>query len=162
MNASARSYANVDATLLGGEVNAVATLTDRLFLSGDLSYVRGSQDRQPALGILSTNLAEMPPLRGRAGLRYDTGRFWAEAEGIFTAAQTRVDTDVKEDTTAGWGIANLRLGANVGGFVLTAGVANLFDRFYYEALSYQRDPYRSGIRVPEPGRMFFANVGWRF
>ena len=162
MNTSARSYANVDATLLGGEMNAVATLTDRIFLSGDVSYVRGSQDAQPALGITSTNLAEMPPLRGRLGLRYDTGRFWAEAEGVFSAAQTRVDTDLEETPTAGWGIANLRLGANVAGLTLTAGVANVFDRLYYESLSYQRDPYRSGIRVPEPGRTFFANVGWRF
>jgi iron complex outermembrane receptor protein len=162
MNASARSYANVDATLLGGEMSAVATLTDRLFLSGDLSYVRGSQDPDPAKQIYSTNLAEMPPLRGRAGLRYDTGGVWGEVEGVFSAAQNRVDTDLEETPTPGWGIANLRLGANVGGFTLTAGVANLFNRFYYESLSYQRDPYRSGVRVPEPGRTFFANLAWRF
>ena len=162
MNTSARSYANVDATLLGGEMRAVATLTDRIFLSGDLSYVHGSQDAQPEIGIFSTNLAEMPPLRGRLGLRYDTGAFWVEGEGVFSAAQTRVDTDLEESPTPGWGIANLRVGANVAGFALTAGVANVFDRLYEESLSYQRDPYRSGIRIPEPGRTFFANVGWRF
>jgi iron complex outermembrane recepter protein len=162
VNTSARSYANVDATLLGGELTAVATLTDRIFLSGDVSYVRGSQEARPEIGITSTNLAEMPPLRGRLGLRYDTGRFWAEAEGVFSAAQTRVDSDLEETPTAGWGIANLRLGANVGGLALTAGIANVFDRLYYESLSYQRDPYRSGVKVPEPGRTFFANVGWRF
>jgi len=162
MNTTARSYANVDATLLGGELSGVATLTDRLFLSGDVSYVRGSQDADPAKQIYSTNLAEMPPLRGRAGLRYDTGRFWGEAEGIFSAAQNRVDTDLEETPTPGWGIANLRLGANVGGFTLTAGVANLFDRLYTQSLSYQRDPYRSGVRIPEPGRTFFGNLAWRF
>jgi iron complex outermembrane receptor protein len=56
----------------------------------------------------------------------------------------------------------LKVGWNVGGLALTAGVSNLFDRFYSESLSYQRDPNRSGIRVPEPGRNFFANAAWRF
>ena len=162
MSTTARSYANVDATLVGGEVSGVATLSGRFFLSGDLSYVRGSQDADPAKQIYSTNLAEMPPLRGRLALRYDTGTLWAEAEGVFAAAQNRVDTDLEETPTPGWGIANLRVGANVAGLSLTAGVANLFDRFYYETLSYQRDPFRSGVKVPEPGRVFFANVGWRF
>ena len=162
MNTTARSYANVDATLLGGEVSAVATLSGRFFLSGDLSYVRGSQDPDPSRQIYSENLAEMPPLRGRLALRYDTGTIWAEAEGVFAAAQNRVDTDLEEAPTPGWGIANLRVGASFAGFTLTAGVANVFDRLYTESLSYQRDPFRSGVRVPEPGRVFFANLGWRF
>lgn len=162
MNTTARSYANVDATLIGGEISTVATLSGRFFLSGDLAWVRGSQDPDPARQIYSTNLAEMPPLRGRLALRYDTGTLWAEAEGVFAAAQNRVDTDLEETPTPGWGIANLRIGANAYGFTLTAGVANLFDRLYSESLSYQRDPYRSGIKVPEPGRVYFANLGWRF
>jgi len=103
MNTTARSYANVDATLLGGELSGVATLTDRLFLSGDVSYVRGSQDADPAKQIYSTNLAEMPPLRGRAGLRYDTGRFWGEAEGVFSAAQNRGRHRPRGDPDAGVG-----------------------------------------------------------
>jgi len=41
-------------------------------------------------------------------------------------------------------------------------VHNIFDRFYYENLSYQRDPYRSGTRVYEPGRNLFVNVSYRF
>ncbi len=162
MNTTAKSYANVDATLLGGEATAVATLTDRLFLSGDVSYVYGSQDADPSKNVFSTDLAEMPPLRGRVAARYDTGRFFGEAEGVFSAAQNRVDTDLEEQPTAGWGIANLKAGASYAGFTLTAGVSNLFDRFYYESLSYQRDPYRSGIKIPEPGRVFFVNLAWRF
>jgi iron complex outermembrane receptor protein len=162
MNKQATSYANVDATLLGGEISAVATLAEQLFLSGDLSYVRGSQVPDPALQITSTNLAQMPPLRGRATLRWDNGRFWAEAEGVFSAAQTRVDTDLSEQPTPGWGIANLKVGANVAHFTVTVGVGNVFDRQYYESLSYVRDPFRSGVTVPEPGRNVFANLGWRY
>jgi iron complex outermembrane receptor protein len=162
MNTAARSYANVDATLAGGEVTAVASLTDRLFFSGDISYVRGTQKADPAKQVYSTDLAEMPPLRGRTALRFDTGRFWVEAEGVFSAAQTQVAEELKESPTAGWGIANMRVGASIAGLSITVGAGNLFDRLYYESLSYQRDPYRTGTKVPEPGRNIFANVVWRY
>ena len=39
-------------------------------------------------------------------------------------------------------------------FWLLGGVENLFDRAYREHLSYQRDPFRAGVAVPEPGRSF--------
>ncbi len=162
MNSSSRSYANVDARLVGGELTAVATLTDRLYLSGDLSYVRGTQDASPARQITSTNLAEMPPLRGRVALRYDTPRYWVEAEGVFSAAQTHVDASLNEAPTKGWGIANLKAGFTVAGFKVTSGIGNLLNRLYYETLSYQRDPYRSGLKLPEPGRNLFVNAGVQF
>ena len=162
VNGSARSYANIDANLVGGELNVVLTLTSSLFLAGDLSYVRGSQTADPSKQVFSTNLAETPPLRSRVSLRYDTGKIFAEGEGVFSAAQSRVDTDLEETPTAGWGIANLKVGWNVGGLALTTGISNLFNRLYTESLSYQRDPNRSGIRVPEPGRNFFANAAFRF
>jgi iron complex outermembrane receptor protein len=45
---------------------------------------------------------------------------------------------------------------------VTAGLANVFDRLYTEHLSYQRDPFRSGVHIPEPGRSLFANAAFRF
>jgi iron complex outermembrane receptor protein len=45
---------------------------------------------------------------------------------------------------------------------LTVGIANLFDTYFIEHLSYQRDPYRSGLRIAEPGRNLFTNVSWKF
>lgn len=161
MNATARTYENVDARLAGGEAGAALALTDRLFLSGSVSYVRGTQDARPEIGILSTDVAEMPPLSGRAGLRWDDGRFFGEVEGVFAAAQERVDTDLGEEPTPGWGVANLRAGATFGRFGLNVGVENLFGRLYSEHLSYQRDPFRSGVKVPEPGRNVFVNLSYR-
>jgi iron complex outermembrane receptor protein len=161
MNPMARTYENVDARLAGGEATAAFTLTGRLFFSGAVSYVRGTQDPRPELGISSTDVAEMPPLTGRASLRWDDGRFWGEAEGVFAAAQSNVDTDLQEATTPGWGIANLRAGIAFGSFGLNAGVENLFGRLYSEHLSYQRDPFRSGVKIPEPGRNVFVNLSWR-
>jgi len=162
MNATAKTYRNVEAHLSGGEASASVTVTDRVFLSGSVSYVRGTQDARPDLGILSTDVAEMPPLSGRAGLRWDDGRLFVELEGAFAAAQTKVDSDLQESATPGWGIASARAGYSFGSFALTVGIENVFDRLYAQHLSYMRDPYRSGVRVPEPGRNVFANLSFRY
>jgi iron complex outermembrane receptor protein len=161
INQKARSYTNVDATIWGSELDMVVSLTDLLFLSGDLSYVRGTKQAVPEEDIFSENLAEIPPLRFRLNLRFDDGRWFGAVEGMFAGAQKNVDTDLNEEETPGYGILNLHLGTRRGGLSFTFGIGNLFDRAYREHLSYQRDPFRSGARVPEPGRNFFVNVAFR-
>ncbi len=161
LNPKARSYANVDATFWGGEIDAVVPLTDHFFLSEALSSVRGRQDARPEIGILSRNVPEMPPLRLRSSIRYNARHFWTEAEWVLSEQQDRVDTDLRESRTPGYGVLCLRGGVNRGGLALTVGVSNVLDRAFVDYLSYQRDPFRSGLKVPEPGRTVFVNAGWR-
>ena len=162
MSPVAKSYANVDAVLYGGELSATAVLGQRFFLSADAAAVRGTKDPRRDLGMASENLSEIPPFTGRVAGRYDDGKYFAELEGVFSAAQDEVDGDLQETPTPGWGICNLRLGAKWKGLSLTVAANNLFDRYYAEYLSYQRDPYRSGVRIPEPGRNLTLTLGWRF
>ena len=163
MNAMARSFANVDARLRGIElVASLPVLFQRVFLAGDVSYVHGTQQGNTTRGIERGDLAEMPPMRVRLGARYDDGRFDLRVDGLFAAAQDRVDTALREERTPGWGIANVAAGVRIGRLQATAGVDNLFDRLYVEHLSYQRDPFRNGTRVPEPGRSIFLNASVRF
>jgi iron complex outermembrane receptor protein len=163
MNAQARSYANVDATLTGGELEgSVPILFGRVFVSGSVSYVRGTQEGDPARGIAKGPVAEMPPLRARAAARYDDGRLFGSVEGVFAADQDRVDVSLNEARTPGWGVMNASAGMRRGRLRLTVSLANVFDRLYTESLSYQRDPFRSGVRVPEPGRSLLANASVRF
>jgi iron complex outermembrane receptor protein len=162
MNASARSYQNSKARIYGGEFLVSYLLTPRLFLSSDLSFARGTQTIAPLMGILSPNLSEIPPVRSRSSVRYDTGKLAMEIEGVFAGAQRNVDTSLLEQATPGYGIANLRANMNLKRFTLRFGLNNLFGRQYYEHLSYQRDPFRSGVRVYEPGRNLFANIAYRF
>jgi iron complex outermembrane recepter protein len=162
MNSFARSYQNVDARLYGGDLEAGYGLTQRLFLSGNVSYVRGAQDPDPAHRIYSMNLPEIPPIRGQAGLRYATRRISAEIEGVFTGAQNRVNTDLRESPTPGYGVANLKFSTTFRRFAIRAAWNNLFNRYYYEYLSYQRDPFRNGARVYEPGRNIYVNFAYRF
>jgi iron complex outermembrane receptor protein len=163
MNAVARSFANVDARLVGGELGwSLPVVLGKVFVSGDVSYVRGTQDGDLSRGIAEGPLAEMPPLRARVAARYDDGRFFGSVEGLFAADQDRVDASLNESPTPGWGTMNLSAGLRRGRLGVTAGVTNVFDRLYVEHLSYQRDPFRTGVRVPEPGRSVFANATFRF
>lgn len=166
MNATARSYRNVSATMSGGEVEAVLSLTDRLFLSGDVSSVRGTQRADGAAAIPESPLSEIPPVRSRMAARYDARGarygFFMELEGIYSAGQARVATDVHETPTPAYALLNARVGATAGRIRATLGLGNLLDRTYREHLSYQRDPFRSGVQVYEPGRNAYANVSVKF
>jgi iron complex outermembrane receptor protein len=162
MNAVARSYANVDARFWGGELSLSAVAGNRLFLSLDAASVRATKDTNPALWIRSSAVAEIPPLWGRAAVRYDTGRWFAEVEGVFADRQDRVDTDLRERATPGYGIANARAGIAWNGIRATVILRNVFDRYYRDHLSFQRDPFRSGHRVWEPGRTLVVNLTYRF
>jgi len=161
-NARARTWANVDATLVGGEASGSLVLTSRLFLSGELSWVRGSQKPRPEQGIFSHALPEMPPLRARLGLRYDDGRLFAALDGLASSRQDRVNADLNEEPTPGWAIANAAVGLRQGPLALTLGATNLFDRTCTPHLSYQRDPFRTGVRVLDPGRTLYVNASGRF
>lgn len=162
MNTRARSYANVDARLWGGEAEASVVLGTRWYLAGSLSAAWGRKDPRAELGMHSPYLAEMPPLNSRLVARYDTGRLFGEIEGLFFDRQDRVDTDLREAPTPGYGQANLRFGLSFRSFHVALSLNNLFDRFIINHLSYQRDPFRSGVRVPEPGRSLTLNLGYRF
>ncbi len=162
VNARARTWANVDATLVGSEASGSIALASRLFLSAELSWVRGSQEPRPEERIFSRALPEMPPLRARLGLRYDDGRLFAALDGLASGRQDRVDGDLNEEPTPGWAIANAAVGLRRGPLALTLGATNLFDRTYSPHLSYQRDPFRTGVRVLDPGRSLYVNASGRF
>lgn len=162
MNLVARSYANTGARMYGGETSATVAAQDTIFLRGSFSYVRGTKDPIPALAITDTDISEIPPFKAQAEIRYDNGRFFAEGACAFVAAQNHPDLDLLEQRTPGYVVPEVKVGLERHRFQLVAGVANLFNRFYYEHLSYQRDPFRSGVKVPEPGRMIHLNLQYRF
>jgi iron complex outermembrane recepter protein len=158
VNTRARTYENVNATLAGLEARASLLLPARLFLDVDASYVRGRQQTDSARGLTSEAVAEIPPLTGHVALRYDDGRRWLRLEAAGAARQRRINRDLGETETPGYGILNVAAGLRLRRLVLTAGVVNLLDDAYAEHLSSQRDPFRSGARLLEPGRQVFVSV----
>lgn len=151
---SARSYRNVDATLYGGEFSLNIYLPKNVILDGGLSYTWARDDS------FDKPLFEIPPLEGRLAFRYEIEKYFAEIEGIWADDQGRVDEELQEEKTAGWGIMNLKVGLTYKNLNLFAGIQNVLDRQYYEHLSFQRDPFRSGIKVPEIGRSFYISLSY--
>lgn len=161
MNRHARTYVNHDAKMWGAEGSALAPFGRSFALQAKIAWVRGSRDLSPETGIVDRDLPELPPLSGSLSLRWEPGRWFAELEGVAAAGQERVDSGLQESPTPAWEIANLRGGIELGRFWLIGGIDNLFDRAYHEHLSYQRDPFRSGVAVPEPGRALSLSLRYR-
>jgi iron complex outermembrane receptor protein len=161
---NARSYENVDAQFFGGEVDLRLSLTQELFLFGGMSYVQARKETKPEKNINSSNVAEIPPLKARLALRYDKGTYFGEVETVLSATQSRVDTDLNEQRTSGYGVVNVKVGGNFKGFTITAGIDNVFDKKYFEHLSYLRNPFAMppSVKVPEPGRTFYINASYTF
>ena len=154
----ATTYNNVDARIYGGELSYNVGFGRGLSLVGGISQSIGISDPKPQAGIHNTNMAEMPPLRGTATLRYVRRYLFAEAGAVIADRQGRVDSNLLETPTGGYTVFHTKLGVNYRKFRLNFGADNLLDHFYYQNLSYTRDPFSTGIRMPEAGRSFFAEV----
>ena len=162
MNTIARSYANVDARLSGGELTYSVGITRSLLWLGGTSYSVGSERPEPTHNIFSTHLAEMPPLKTHAALRYGTRVFFGEINAMAVDAQNRVDTDLNELRTPGYTTFGVKVGVHTKKLNLATGINNVLNRFYYEHFSYLRDPFRLGNKVPEPGRNVFLTASYDF
>ncbi|HWA93703.1 MAG TPA: TonB-dependent receptor [Terracidiphilus sp.] len=158
----AQSYQNVQAHQWGGELTAGAPIAGGFAVRETLNYTRGTKVPQPANNILSPNLFQVPPIRSQLAVRYERHALYTEGESIVTGRQDHVDTDENEQTTAGFSVFNVKLGYAVNRFHITGGVNNLLAREYTTYLSYARNPYTNGIRLPEPGRNFFVNLSYTF
>jgi iron complex outermembrane receptor protein len=162
MSSSTRSFTNVDAHIYGGEVSYGISLPASFSLRGGSSYSRGTHAPKHQAGVFNTNVPEMPPFRTWAALRYMHHWGFAEFGGTGVGRQGLVDTDLNETPTPGYGLLNAKLGLLYQKWTASFVVDNLLDRFYYENLSYYRDPFASGVKVPEPGRNFFGQMKYSF
>ena len=122
-------FSNVDARLWGGELAwGWKPASGPWSADGFVALTRGkNRTTDDALYRLS-------PLTGLAGVNWAQGPWALRAETRFAAAQTRVSRLVRQATTPGWGIVNLRAGYALSKTVdLSVGVGNLFDRYYVNA-----------------------------
>jgi iron complex outermembrane receptor protein len=156
-NPSTLQYANVDATLYGGDAPWGVALNDNWSLDGVVSYVRGKRDD------ISDNLYRIAPLNGRATLTYRRTNWWTAAEGVAYADQDKVSKTNRETKSDGYLLLNLRAGiALVRNLVLSAGVDNVFDKHYADHLSginrVVGTDVALGERIPGYGRNYYASL----
>ncbi len=150
-------YVNGEARYMGAEASLRLHLGNDVSVAGSTAWLRGTDLTldEPVLGA--------SPWRTDLSVRWEPGgdgRF-VELAGRAVARQDRVSGTRGEWETAGYGTLDLQGGVPLpGGVFLRAGVNNVFDREYVNHLN-ARNPF-SGLSVPEPGRVLFARLSYRF
>ena len=135
-------YTGADARLSGVEGGLDWALTNRVALDGTLSWVQGT--------LVDTDepLPFIPPLNGRAGIRYDTPGWFAGGEARFASSQDRLGEF--ETETDGHLVLGLAAGlrTTIAGRLhsVTLRLDNLTDEAYRNHLS------RTKEIMPEAGR----------
>lgn len=135
-------FTGADVRMIGGEAQLSVAVTDRLLAEATASYVRGT------LVDTDAPLPLIPPLNGRAGLRYERTDWFAGAEVRWADRQDRVGAF--EVPTAGYAVWGLSAGyrTTLAGRLhsLTLRVDNLTDEIYRNHLA------RTKEFMPEAGR----------
>lgn len=154
-------YTNEDAQFVGGEAQVNWQLAPKWSAEASASYVQArftdGRDSIPVFMPADTFFLAaskhpplIPPLNGRAALRYQAGRRSAGAE--IKWADRAANLGDFETTTKGYWLLNLDAGIQllVGGRLhsITARIDNVFDREYRNHLSRIKD------LMAQPGRNF--------
>ena len=158
-------FQNIDAEIYGAEFSADYALNDNWALFGAASYVHGEDTTH------NDNLYRLSPLRGIAGVKYDSKHIEAMLETKMVAKQDKVSAYNGEQATPSYTLVNLRgrlkLNENAG---LNFGVENVFDKFYYDHLSGINRVNDAalggnlaiGQKIPGAGRTFYMGVNYKF
>ncbi|MGD9970547.1 MAG: TonB-dependent receptor [Sulfuricurvum sp.] len=166
------SYANIDALIVGGDFRADYLLNNDFRIESGIALQKGTKKDTAQLDALSTatqtdrDLADIPPLKGRIAVVYDDAKNYASAELI--AARSQIyDANNGEQAIAGYSLLNLKYGTDFGnGFSLTAGLNNVFNKAYAVSNSYiGLTTLMEGAQpliLNEPGRNFYATLGYKF
>jgi iron complex outermembrane receptor protein len=149
-----------DARLQGIESHIDARVAPMVSVEGGVDYVRGE------LTGIGKPLPRMPPLRGRAGLRFQKNAFQAGFDTVFTAKQDRIYTittpegEAGETATDGYNLLKLYAShsfiTGTSTSTITARLDNATDRLYRNHLNYLKD------LAPEMGRNFRVVYSVRF
>ncbi len=157
-----QSYANIDARLYGLEMEWSRTLGQQWRLDGGLAWQRGRKDKGGRAGA-DRDLAEIPPLRARAALAYETAGTSLTLEARASTGQNDVDEALNEQDLGGWFTlsvyARRRLGGN---WTLACAVENIFDEDYALHNAQVRNPFSDFTVVDEPGRGLKASLSYSF
>ncbi|NKF24454.1 TonB-dependent receptor plug domain-containing protein [Solimonas marina] len=160
-------YENVGAKMYGADLGWQLQLATAWQLGGAVGYTRGKRTDT------HDNLYRVAPLHGDAALRYAHADWGADLETVFAAAQHHVsaanhDPATADAETAGWAIVNVAAHYRfvASGTRVQAGVSNVFDRDYADALNgynrVQNSDLAVGERLPGYGRNVYLQLTQSF
>ncbi len=153
----ATSYKNIDARFYGFDFSSIYRFKDFYFVELGGAYQIGEKTSGK-----DKDIAEIPPFKLRASIGYDDIKKFAKLDLLHSFKQTKVDSSLNEQSTPEWTVVNIKAGYKYKNISFTLGVDNIFNQTYYTHLSYLRDPFSAGMKVPEPGRFLYASLSATF
>jgi len=166
-NKAAGTFANVDASIYGGELSASLYATDDLSFDLGASYKVGERD-EPLAGQTGTNMADIAPLRGNIAANYEyMANSIATVEVVASEKWRDYDAENGEQELGSWTILNLKIKQAINKyFDFTLGVNNLFDETYAQSNTYyDLTLVTTGgqtMLLNEPGRYIYTNLDFKF
>ncbi|PMG76887.1 TonB-dependent receptor [Shewanella sp. 10N.286.51.B7] len=153
-------FANVDAALMGIDINANYQLNDEFSFDMLANYISGERKD------IDDNLYRIAPPKILLGINYQHNGWRARMEAVGFSAQNNVSSTQLEQTTSGYGLFNASVGYDADTWGLQAGVDNLFDTEYEDHLAgYNRvmgGDLMPGERMPGVGLQAWVTGEYRF
>ena len=142
------TYKNVNANMLGFNLNGSYKFAE---VNASYTFAENTSDDNP--------LSEIPPLQVTTTLKSpELKGFTGFLKHTYSDAQTRVDLNVDETTTPAWNKVDLGISYLYDNTRFSLEIENVTNELYYQHLSYRRDPFASGMRVFEPGRVIRFSI----
>ncbi len=167
--AGAHKFENIDASIYGAELSATYFVNDESYFDFGIAYQRGEKDEALA-GQTDTDLADIPPLKGRLAYTYEyaqDSKF--RIEGLGADTWSNYDADNGEQELGAYAVLNVKVEHQYdNGFGIAIGIDNLTDQTYIVSNTYKDLILTSGdlddevMLLNEPGRYFYVNLSYKY
>ncbi|MEO0139558.1 MAG: hypothetical protein ABIL16_03445 [candidate division WOR-3 bacterium] len=142
------TFENTDALLIGFNIKIATGYID---ITSNYTYGKNLR--------INDYLSEIPPLS--VSIKLKTPEFLKSKGFIrfnYNDAQIRVSKSINEKPTTSWKTVDLGYELGIKNLSISLVLENILNETYYTHLSYYRDPFMSGKRVYEPGRMLKISI----
>lgn len=147
-NTNYQTFGNIDAYMFGFNIDAEYGPVN---ISANYTYAENTTKESP--------LSEIAPLVIKTMLTspeyYGISVY---ARHTYNDAQTRIDILLGETSTPQWNKFDLGITYKWNRLTFSLEAENITNELYYQHLSFLRNPFASGARVMEAGRIFRFNV----
>ena len=154
-----KQFWNVDANQYGFDAFFNYNIIEHLSFKSDIAYTKAYNE------TFDEPLAQIAPMSGHLGLKYETEEYWIDLRSELVATQSDFSTAFNESETPGHTTLDLRLGYKpLEGLSIGGAVLNIFDESYYNHLNFSfanADEF-NGRKIYEVGRNFSLYIKYDF
>ena len=154
-----KQFWNVDANQYGFDAFFNYNIIEHLSFKSDIAYTIAYNE------TFDEPLAQVAPMSGHLGLKYETEKYWIDVRSELVATQSDFSTAFAESETPGHTTFDLRLGYKpLKGLSIGGAVLNITDEAYYNHLnfSFSNADELNGRKIYEVGRNYSIYIKYDF